>query len=78
MTIDYKNTINEEVEKFRIELLKKLGLPEEEKIRFKELELANIYELHNKGIKGKGVKVGVIDSGFSTLNGKVKYTSIVT
>lgn len=77
MTIDYKNTINEEVEKFRIDLLKKLGIFDEEKVRFKELELANIYNLHNKGIKGKGVKVGIIDKGFSTLNGKVSYTSIV-
>ena len=61
MTIDYKNTINEEVEKFRIELLKKLELSEENKIKYKELELANIYALHNKGINGKGVKVGIID-----------------
>lgn len=75
--MDIKNIINEKIETFRKDLLISLGLSEENIIKYPELELANIYTLHNRGITGKGVKVGVIDRGFSTLNGKVRYTSII-
>lgn len=75
--MDIKDIIESKIEIFKNELFEILGLQEENKIKFKELELSNIYNLHNKGITGKGVKVGVIDSGFSTLNGKVNYTSII-
>ena len=75
--MDIKDIIESEIEIFKKELFEKLGLQEENKIKFKELELSNIYKLHEKGITGKGVKVGIIDSGFSTLNGKVRYTSII-
>lgn len=75
--MDIKDIIESEIEIFKKELFEKLGLQEENKIKFKELELSNIYKLHEKGITGKGVKVGIIDSDFSTLNGKVRYTSII-
>ena len=40
------------------------------------LELLELDKLYNKGFKGKGVKVGVIDINFKTFKGKLEYKNI--
>lgn len=37
----------------------------------------DVYKLHQKGITGKGIKIGVLDNGFNDCNGKIKVKSIV-
>lgn len=62
-----------ELEKFRNSFITKLSnLPlDDEEFNNPSLLPDDIYKLHQKGITGKGVKIGVIDNGYNSCGGRV-------